>query len=92
MPKRPILERSVFYDVLSDATLMFLDFNVVETELGTMVEGAGFEGGYGTLKVTDQDVFDASITRIVRMDRNIFTVQYGSGGNQIPTDFSPQGA
>ena len=93
MPKTPITDRTMLYDVLRyDKTIRFLDWNVVETELGTMVEPRPFGPGYGTVKVTDVDVYDASANRLVQYDENTFAREYGTGGNQLPADFSPQGA
>lgn len=93
MPKAPILARTAFYDVLGyDKSVRLLDWNAVETSLGPMVEPRSFEGGYGTVKVTDMDVYDSSFTRISQIDETTFANQYGTGGRQLLVDYSPQGA
>ena len=93
MPKTPILQRTAYLETLKDGSVRMLDWNAVETELGTMVEPRQnhldtqlpMAGNVGFAAV---DVYDMSFTRIIGTDSNTFYTQYGTDGQQVPIDFS----
>ena len=88
MPKRPILDRTVFYDTLNDGTLRTLDFCLVNTSLGAMVESRSIAAVPSNGKVTQVDAVDASFNRITQMDENDFYKLTGVNGRQLLQDFN----
>jgi len=89
MPKSPILYREAFYaqirgvspDYLGNPPMRELEWNAVETELGTMVESRScvtFAGDISQIKQIDGQ--DNSISRFSRVIEDAFQNQYGTGG------------
>ena len=91
MPKGPIMYRETFFcqvrgapnDYLGQPSLKQLEWFVVETEIGTMVESRPISDMVaGELSQVKQlDMTDAAITRVSRIDEGIFQNQYGTGGS-----------
>ena len=98
MPKTPILSRTSFYSPIrgtmdrttNEPMLRRLEWNVVETELGTCVEPAVpvQMDASGIQPVAQVDFIDAAISRIQIIDDSTFQQQYGTYGNVIPGDFT----
>lgn len=85
--KDPITSRDVFYDTLRDGSLFFLDWCLVDTPLGAMVEprqimGTNPEG------VTNTSLYDSSFSRVSQFDEDTFYSTFGTGGRQLPADYS----
>ena len=87
MPKGPILNREVFYDTLGDGTLRFLDWNLVSTELGAMIEPRSLSVLPANNKVVQVDVVDSSFTRFSPMNEDAFYRLTGFSGRQVPVNF-----
>lgn len=87
MPKAPILSRECFFDRLSDGTYRDLDWNLVNTSLGAMVEPRAIrliDPG----KVAQLDWRDVSFTSRREMDEDQFFSVMGTAGQQVPADFN----
>lgn len=85
MPRAPILSRDCFYQKLRDGTYRDLDWNLVNTSLGAMVEARSI-GGYTGEQVLD--LRDLSFNDRREFDENKFFRYHGTGGNQLPVDFA----
>jgi hypothetical protein len=84
MPKNPILNREAFYETLVDGTIRLLDFCLVNTSLGAMVEPRAtnlLSLGQGIAAVS---VYDASISKLSPMQSDEFYKLTGFSGRQIP--------
>lgn len=86
MPRAPILSREGYYKKLSDGTMVPLDWNVVGTSLGAMIEQR--QVCVTTSPLAAIDAKDAGFTRMLEMDENVLQFQSGTGGQALPTDFS----
>lgn len=87
MPKAPILNREAFYDRLSDGTFRDLDWNLVNTSLGAMVEPRQVvlvDGG----KVAQRDLKDASFNSRREFDEDKLFSLMGTAGHQLPVDYN----
>jgi hypothetical protein len=90
MPKGPILERVQYFAKMpgqGSVGVAMLDWNVVETSLGTMVEPRTISP-VGLDRLLDVDIFDAAPNRIVEINEDTFYTQYSTSGNQLPRDFN----
>jgi hypothetical protein len=88
MPKSPILSREIFYDVLGDGSYRWIDWALVGTELGAMVE-ANVEGVIsGVGPVTNMDMVDISFTKISKFDEGKFIDTFSTGGYLFPKDYT----
>lgn len=89
MPKAPILNRETFYDRLGDGTFRDLDWNLVNTELGAMVEPRTLMSGLaGARGIVHTDLKDISFNKRSELDEDAFYRLMGTGGRQIPVDFN----
>lgn len=92
MPKSPITSRTGFFSVLrgpiNRTVTDLLDWNAVDTELGTMVESRNLMHGGGVSPIVQMDTMDTAYTTIIPIDGEQFIAQYGSGGYQLPRDFN----
>jgi hypothetical protein len=89
MPKAPITFREVFFTPVrgqAEGTLRPLEWNHVETELGTMVEPYSPTHS-GAAVVVNADVTDRAINKVSIMDDNKFYEQYHTGGTSL-SDFN----
>lgn len=86
MPRTPILNREGYYKKLSDGTIVPLDWNLVNTSLGAMLEQRQF--GPCTAPLIDVDARDAGFTRELEFDENVLQFQFSTGGSRLPTDYS----
>jgi hypothetical protein len=95
MPKAPILARRGYFDTISRSNpiIRFLDWNVVDTELGSMVEPrqdirgipTAVAGANGLVQV---DLIDSGFTAISQMNSDTFYSQFGTDGQQVAVDVS----
>ena len=86
MPKSPILSREVFLTRLNDGSLRELDWALVNTDLGGMVEPRPRVNFYDpSLQV---DIVDASYTRSVEIKEDEFNSLMGTYGRQVLLDFN----
>lgn len=89
MPKAPILDRTVFYDRLRDRSIRLLDWNLVNTNLGQMVEFRNMARFYGgQTRLTQIDETDMSFDRLLPFDEDSFFATFLTGGQQLPSDFN----
>jgi hypothetical protein len=97
MPKAPILYRESFYadirggprDYLGNPAMRELEYYVVETEIGTMVEPRSLSPAFAqdANKVAQIDITDNSISKFSRTSEEVFQNQYGTGGASL-ADFN----
>lgn len=80
MPKAPVLSREYFYTRLRDGSFRLLDFALINTSLGAMIESRPVEVGRD--KTTDTDVYDRSFTKISEIDDDEFFKLTGFSGRQ----------
>lgn len=85
MPKTPILSRELFYDKNRDGTYRDLDFCLVNTSLGAMVEPVP-KRWVNDGAITDIDVLDVSFNRRTEMDETTMFSVLGTAGLQLPVD------
>lgn len=86
MAKRPVLSREIFYERLPRGGFRMLDFALVNTTLGAMIEPRPvlFNGG----KTTNADVDDYGFDRISELDKDQSVRLYGFALTQRPTAFN----
>lgn len=83
MPRTPILARFAFYERLRDGTFRDLDWNVVNTSLGAMVEPRQIIM-FDHHTMTDKDRFDGdNFTDRRELSDDQFYSFHGTGGNQL---------
>lgn len=87
MPRLPILSRETFYDTNPDGSLRLLDWNLVNTSLGAMVEPRQVGGPDGG-RIRPIDLIDAGITRLVPLQEDVFFRHFGVHGRQLPVNFA----
>lgn len=87
MPKAPILNREAFYSRLRDGSYRDLDWHLVNTSLGAMVEPRQILGIVAG-KVTQRDVYDASVTKLTEFNEDKMFTLLGTAGPQVPVDFN----
>ena len=81
MPKAPVLDRTAFYDTLKDGTIRFLDWNLINTKLGQMIEPAPLSiYSFGATRIVQIDERDASITRLLPFNEDQFYRTFFVGG------------
>lgn len=88
MPKAPILYREAFYETLADGSIRMLDFNLVNTELGAMIEPRSVSLVNTTGSITTMDVYDASINKLSPMKEDEFYRLTGFSGRQAFTNWN----
>jgi len=89
MPKGPITFRESFYMQLrpliqNPPLYRPLEWNHVETELGTMVEprvNVGSSDASG--KIVNADITDVGVNKVSIIDDGDFQSQYGTGGGSL---------
>ncbi len=96
MPKSPVRSREVFACTIRgsgnagnsdrNALSRFMDWNVVVTELGAMVEPAVIGQDWG--HIIQGDVTDFAFNAIRFTDEGSFQNDFGTGGQQLPCDYN----
>lgn len=89
MPKAPILSRECYYDVRRDGSFVDLDWNLVNTSLGAMVEPAMQSVVLSPVVQLDLDDM-VSFNRRVQMDETVMFGTLGTAGIQVPSDYNTQ--
>ena len=84
MPKTPIVNRTAFYEVLRDGTVRDLEWNLVQTTLGAMVEPRTLL--LSTANLQAQDPYDSGITER-RLNPGVGLFEF-TGGQQWPATFN----
>jgi hypothetical protein len=80
--KAPVLSREVFYTKQRDGSFRLLDFCLVNTSIGGLVESRPI-ALFGVNKLVDNDVYDLENFNSIReMDENQFYALTGTGGLQ----------
>lgn len=85
--RSPVLSREMFYGKLPDGSFYLLDWNLINTELGAMVEPrqiVGFDDGQIAPEIANTEL---SFNKISQIDENTFYDLMGSGGQQASTVF-----
>ena len=76
MPKLPILRRTRFFERLSDGTFRDLDWQLVDTTLGSMLEPRTLIMDTAALQALD--VYDSGVTeRVLNPGGALFTLTSG---------------
>lgn len=88
MPKAPILSRECFYDRLRDGSFRDLDWNLVNTSLGAMLEPRQLSIGHRNGRLPNVDAKDASFNRRTEFDEDRFFTTFNHAGYQLPVDFN----
>lgn len=92
MPRAPIVYREAFYETVRGGTRDYLgnqpkrelEWYVVETELGTMVEPRTSINAVDAVgKIVNADLTDMSVSKFTEMDAGAFQNQYGTGGGSL---------
>lgn len=86
MPKSPILSREIFYERLKDGSYRDLDWALVNTSLGAMVEPRPLIR-FNSSKVLNVDLVDNSYNRRTELAEDEFYKLHGVNGRQLPVDF-----
>jgi hypothetical protein len=84
--KAPILSRELLFDTLRDGSKRLLDWNLVNTELGAMLEPRNVLPAMAPM--TAIDAYDASFTRFVEFDEDLLVATFNVSGRQLPMDFT----
>ena len=92
MPKRPITYRETFFSEVrgyvrnddNSPQIKHLEWNRVETELGTMVEPRTSQMNMDpTGRLIQMDMTDAAYNKISMIDETLFQGQFGTGGSGL---------
>lgn len=87
MPKAPINQRTLMFTRLrGDKTIRLIDWNVVDTELGPMIEPRHMSVDGGS--IPQRDITDGTYTSIVEYDEDGMVNQYSHNGLQLPADYN----
>ena len=86
--RAPILSRECFYDRMRDGTFRDLDWNLVNTSLGGMMEPRQLSLAAIDIARANLDLQDLSFSRRVEMDEDQLFSMLGTSGPQLPVDFS----
>ena len=85
MPSAPILGRTLLYEYLPDGvTYHQLDWNIVETSLGSMVEPRVMNRNLAEMDIQNEDLFQGGYTAILKLSSDDLFTQYGVLGSQWP--------
>lgn len=88
MPRAPILSRELFYTKNPDGSYRLLDWCLVNTSLGGMIEPRNLNAINGG-RVRGVDAFGAdSFTKISEMNEDEFYRKFNLNGRQIPVTFA----
>lgn len=82
MPSPPILSRTLLWERLSDGTIHLLDWNLVTTSLGVMVEPRTLLHANGAMK--DEDLLESGYTDMTVLQSDSFYATYHFAGSQWP--------
>jgi len=82
MPSAPILTRTLLWERLSDGSIHLLDWNLVNTSLGVMVEPRVLLRDSGAIK--DEDLFESGYTDMMVLQSDSFFATYWFSGSQWP--------
>lgn len=85
MPRAPILSREGLYRKLSDGTIVPIDWNLVNTSLGVMLEQRQVLAQ--TTPVGEIDAKDAGFTRMVEFNEDQLQYRFSTGGQALPTGY-----
>lgn len=86
--KAPILARDRMYGRMRRTGDLYpLDWNIVNTELGAMMEPRQILGADAN-KIVNLDIEDNSFNRITEVNEDEMVNLFNHSGRQIPVDFS----
>lgn len=87
MPKAPILARESFFYRLRDGTFRWLDWNIVNTSIGAMIEArpVGMFGEHSSS--ANVDPYESSFNTVRELSPEEFTRLTGHGGSQVLLDY-----
>lgn len=88
MPKAPINSRTVYYTIRRDGTIRFTDWNLVDTNLGAMVEPAMCNEV--VQPIIDMDLDEISFNRMELLDEVLQASVLGTAGNQVCVNYNSQ--
>jgi len=81
MPSAPILTRTLLWEALSDGTIHQLDWNLVTTSLGQMVEPRSL---VRQAPVQNEDFLDSGYSGMRKLQSDVMYTQIGFAGSQWP--------
>ncbi len=81
MPSAPILTRTLLWEALSDGTIHQLDWNLVTTSLGTMVEPRSL---VRQSDFKNEDFVDSGYSGMRKLQSDTMYTQIGFAGSQWP--------
>lgn len=88
--KEPILSRTLLFDLLKDKkTMIRLDWNLVDTVLGGMLEPRSMSGINAAESIQNFDVFDAGFTSFRSQNEDTMQSIFSTGGILFPRDYNP---
>lgn len=82
MPSAPITARTLLWEALPDGTIVLLDWQLVETSLGTMAELRCVNRSDGNSR--DEDLLENGYTQLMKMSASTLYATYNVGGRQWP--------
>jgi hypothetical protein len=82
MPSAPILTRTLLWERLGDGSIHVLDWNLVNTSLGLMVEPRVMLRESGAIK--DEDLAESGYSDMTVLQSDNFFATYGFAGSQWP--------
>lgn len=85
--KEPISSRDVLYDTLRDGSLVFLDWCIVDTPVGAMLEPRQILPP--TERVVNVNMFDMSFSRLTPFKEDLLFSMFMTSGRQLPVDYNP---
>jgi hypothetical protein len=84
----PILNRTLLYERLRDGTIHLLDFQIVGTSLGTMIEPRCLTRQTGA--VANSDPYENGYDDIREVNKDSMFSSLGFGGSQWPRNWNTQ--
>lgn len=87
MPRNSILNRTVFYTKLRDGSFRFLDWNLVQTTLGAMLEPRQIRYIDDT-KIVNVDVFDMNFNHLKEYNEDKMWSEMNTAGWLLPRDYT----
>lgn len=80
MPSAPILTRTLLWETLSDGTIHVLDWQLVQTSLGQMIEPRTLVRPIGDVK--DEDLFESGFTDMRKVQSDAMWGLFNFAGSQ----------
>lgn len=86
--KEPITSRTILFDTLRDGTKVRLDWNLVDTPQGGMLEPRSI-GMVNAESVNSIDAFDEGFTKFQELDEDVMQELFNTGGCLFFRTYNP---